>query len=222
MLVDINLLPKKEPKNYTIIFLLVTTLVLLVIAAFLLFWQGSRYDSEIALLENQITTTQRLIEIEEAKGKGGQASNSASMLQSAVRWASAAPLKTVPIIQQVTSLLPERGFIETISYSEHGSVNVTVQFDTSREAAYYLKNLLDSDWTTEVTLSSVTTRNVETNDPVAANEEEEVPPVEQPPSENLQTIVPRYIGQYQLQLNRSFINRHEQNTAELHEGGEPS
>lgn len=243
MLVEINLLPKKEPKNYMVITILLGTLLLLLVAGFFLFWQGISYQNEIASLDNQISTTQKLAAIEQEKLDGGQSTNSIAALESAVSWVSENPLKTVPIIKQVTALLPQRGFIQTISYAEAGSVNLTVQFDTSRDAAYYLKTLLDSDWFSHVSLSSVTTSQLEDRESsltssVQATERdlednfenlEDGSPLttiqleEGQAAENI-NIVPRYIGQYQLILNREFINglNKDEKNDDNSEGGEAS
>jgi len=173
MLVEINLLPKKERKNYKLITILLAALFVILVAGFVLFWQGKSYNQEISTLDNQISTTQQIAQIEQEKVVEGQVSGSVSILESAVLWASEDPLKTVPIIEHVTALLPQRGFIQNISYAETGSINMTVQFDTSREAAYYLKTLLDSEWFSDVTLSSVSTSELEDESTDSQNEQQE-------------------------------------------------
>lgn len=256
MLVEINLLPKKEQKNYKLITILLAALLVIFIAGFVLFWQGKSYNLEISTLDNQISTTQQIVQLEQAKVMEGQVSGSVSVLESAVLWASEDPLKTVPIIEHVTALLPQRGFIQNISYAETGSVNMTVQFDTSREAAYYLKTLLDSEWFSEVKLSSVSTSELatestdskneqqESNDQAAETESQEgktflIQPdgtvtevqVQTTTTEDESTvvepekdIVPRYIGQFQLQLSRDYINAQQNraNKVASTEGGEES
>lgn len=197
MLVDINLLPKKETKTYRMLIITIVAILFLLVIGILLFWHGKSLDRQLSTLDNQILTTQKLVEIEQKKTVGGMnTSNSVDMLEMAVVWASDDPVKTVPIIQHVTSLLPQRGFIQSISYTEAGNMDVTVQFDTSRESAYFLKNLLDSEWFSFVNLSSLSTTDVSiTNSDNVTNQANQV--------------VPRYIGQYQLQLNRTFIKNHE-------------
>ncbi|WP_052948877.1 hypothetical protein [Mesobacillus campisalis] len=261
MLVDINLLPKKEQKNIKIIIILLAALLLVSLAGFFLLWQGKSYNQQIASLDEQITTTQQLAEIEQEKVLAVQTSNSVAVLESAVNWASEDPLKTVPVIKHVTSLLPKRGFIQNISYSESGTVSLTVQFDTSRDAAYYLKTLLNSEWFSEVTLGSVasaelesasggaegeagTEENSETPaeeiDAQAEDENSEEPNTEgQTESEAVEKdaeetpkavkeknkeLLPRYIGTYQLQLHREYINgqQKEKSSIASSEGGNPS
>lgn len=203
MLVDINLLPKKESKHQSTIVMMLVAALLLLVAIIVLFWHGKGLDRQIAALQSEITTTQKLVEIEQEKAEGKSGANSVAILESAVEWASEEPLKTVPIIGEVASLLPQRGFLQSISYDESGMVNLSVQFDTSRESAYYLKNLLDSEWFSEITLSSLSTSSLSDMD-------------------DQSEVIPRYTGQYQLKLNRGYIQDQEQIQASLarnEEGG---
>ncbi|SEM33158.1 type IV pilus assembly protein PilN [Mesobacillus persicus] len=248
MLVEINLLPKKEKKNIKMIAILLTALFLIVVTGSYLLFQGKNYNREIATLDNQISTTQQIAQLEQAKVMDGQVSNSVAVLESAVVWASEDRLKTVPIIEHVIALLPNRGFIQTISYSEIGSVDMTVQFDTSKEAAYYLKTLIDSEWFADVKLSSVSANQLESEestnqdgqqttestdaekqestDSDSQDEDTEATSTEQTvvkqKNDANNKIVPRYIGQYQLTLSRDFINAQQNNASKVasSEGGE--
>lgn len=243
MLVEINLLPKKQRRNFKLIGILAGAVLIMLGAGITLFWQGNSYKNELVALDNQIATTQQLVQIQQDKVVGDQASNSVATLETAVIWASEDPLKTVPIIKQVTALLPKRGFIENISYAESGTVNLTVQFDTSKEAAYYLKTLLDSEWFEKVSLSSVSTSEpataeasmTETQETTENGEEttetngdettsDTQPEQEVEVSKPNHNIVPRYIGQYQLTLNRQYINaeQNNKNSVATSEGGEES
>ncbi len=69
MLVEINLLPKKEPKNVALIAILLSALFIILVAGLIVFWQGSSLDSEAKGLDNKIQTTQKLIQAEQAKQK---------------------------------------------------------------------------------------------------------------------------------------------------------
>ncbi|MBY0099122.1 PilN domain-containing protein [Mesobacillus maritimus] len=242
MLVEINLLPKKQPRNFKLIGILLGAVLLMLVAGITLLWQGNSYKNELVALDNQIATTQQLVQIQQEKVVSDQASNSVATLETAVKWASEDPLKTVPIIKHVTALLPKRGFIENISYAESGTVNLTVQFDTSKEAAYYLKTLLDSEWFEAVTLSSVSTsepataessstetqENTDGDEAPETSEDENTtdtePEKEVEESKTNTDIVPRYIGQYQLTLNRKYINaeQNNKNSVATSEGGEES
>jgi len=236
MLVEINLLPKKEQKNYTVIVILLAVLLLTLVAGFFLFWQGRSYEQQISTLDNQITTTQKLAQIEQESLVGGQVTNSVAMLESAVNWATDSTVKTVPIFEHVTGLLPKRGFIQTITYSESGNVSMTVQFDTSRDSAYYLKTLLDSEWFLDVKLTSLSTNQTDSSEaaPIASNTEEHEElsgeqTVETPQeatsdvtNETSESYVPRYIGQYEITLDQNYLKELNANQSNLakNKGGE--
>lgn len=213
MLVEINLLPKKEPKNVAIWAIIISTLFILLVAGIVFFWQGTNYNNDLSSLNNQIKTTQKLAETEQAKQTvNSQSSSSLTTLESAVQWANNEPLKSAPILKKVTALLPMRGFIQTISYTEVGTISLTVQFDTSREAAYFYKTLLDSDWISDVKLTSLATTTAEkqTTTETDANT-----------TTNEDKYIPRYTGQYEIILNRDVINQEEQakNSEESQQGG---
>lgn len=212
MLVDINLLPKKEPKNYALLAIILVALFIFLAAGSFIFWQGTSYDSKITMLDNQIKTTKKLAEAAQTALTNKQGPNTTAELEAAVKWADDVPLKSVPVIKKVTALLPARGFIQTITYTEAGTVSLTVQFDMSREAAYYLKSLLDSEWISEVSLQSITT-NLETQ---TEKSESTVPPT------NENQYIPRSIGQFEIKLDRDFINKQEKETKERQQGGNGS
>lgn len=213
MLVEINLLPKKEPKNIAILVILISSLFIILVAGIVFFWQGTSYESKITSLNNQIKTTQKLVEVEQAKqASTSQSTESLAVLESAVQWANEEPLKSAPILKRVIALLPQRGFIQTISYAEVGTISLTVQFDTSRDAAYFYKTLLDSKWISEAKLSSLatnTTENKESSETDSNN------------TTNEEQYIPRYTGQYEIKLNRNVINQEERltNTSAGGQGG---
>ncbi|WP_147532506.1 fimbrial protein [Bacillus marasmi] len=207
MLVEINLLPKKDPKSTAFLVIISSALVILLLAGLLILWQGNSLKNELNSLNSQISATQKLVQAEQAKlDKNKLGTESYAQLDSAVKWSNDEPLKSAPILKRVVALLPERGFIQNISYAETGTVTMSVQFDSSREAAYFYKTLLDADWINAATLSSIATADVKEVD-AAGNEIEAT-------SENL---VPRYTGQYSVTLNRDIINSQE--LAELQGGG---
>jgi len=200
MLVEINLLPKKEPKSITLLVFILSAFFIILVAGLLIFWQGTRLNGEISRLKNEITTTQKLVETEQAKqGKNNVASDSFAQLESAVNWANDEPLKSAPIIKRLVALLPARGFVQTISYAESGTMTMAIQFDSSREAAYFYKTLLDQSWIESATLSSLATSNSEQSDSEGTTENINAD----------EQFVPRYLGQFEVILNRDNINNEE-------------
>ena len=157
MLVDINLLPQKEAKNKSLLTLAIVFSSILLLGIVITVVLNNSYNSKLAELENQITLTEQLVEIEQQKIVAYQSSNSISDLGNTVKWAQSYPLKKVPILKNLTTILPERGFIQSFTYEESGSVRLTVQFEMSREAAYFLNSLLESNWVTNAKLNSLDT-----------------------------------------------------------------
>lgn len=208
MLVEINLLPRKQPKSIAFLVIISSALVILLLAGLLILWQGSRLENELNNLNSKISSTQKLVQAEQAKlEKNKLGTESYTQLDSAVKWANDEPIKSAPILKRIVALLPERGFIQNISYAETGNVTMTVQFDSSREAAYFYKTLLDADWITGATLSSLAATEIDGNGDSKTDTN----------TEDNEKILPRYTGQYTLTLNRNIINSQE--LAETQGGG---
>jgi Tfp pilus assembly protein PilN len=170
MLVDINLLPQKErgKKGLIVIISIVSALFLMLGGYYL--WQIQTAKKNIANLENQIETTKKIVEAEQSNAEQSESNMSVTVLKNAVEWANSYPIQTVPVMQYLTSLLPERGFIQSFSYTEAGTVSISVQFDSGREAAYFLDTLNESEWIDEVSLSSLSTQQVNVGDDVTASQ----------------------------------------------------
>jgi Tfp pilus assembly protein PilN len=212
MLVEINLLPQKEPRKFNLILLIVILALILVVVGFY-FWQIQTTKSEVQNLDKQISMTKEIAVKEEKNAESNESQMSISLLKGAVEWANSYPIQTIPIMQHLTSLLPERGFIQSFAYAEAGTVILTVQFDSAREAAYFLDNLGESEWVGEPTLNSLTIQEKEKAENTATQttgEESPAEPVNEdqvstPENENNDNsndqYLPRYIGQFEIKLN---------------------
>lgn len=195
MTVEINLLPEKDAKDkkslYT--FIAIGSVAIIVLIGMII--MGSSLQSKNMELENKATKIKNLVEAEQKMLAEYQSSNSVVELQNAVNWAKTYPVKTVPIMRELSALLPERGFITSFHYNEDGDVELKVQFDTSREAAYYLKSLLDSEWIDDAILnelSMITLGTTDDSDETAKNDE-----------------IQRYIGTFAITLNQEKILKDE-------------
>jgi Tfp pilus assembly protein PilN len=218
MLVEINLLPQKEPRKFNLVILILLLALIILVGAFY-FWQIQSTKSELANLDKQISMTKETAAKQEKNAEKNESQMSISLLKDAVDWANTYPVQTIPIMQHLTSLLPERGFIQSFTYAEAGTVILTVQFDSAREAAYFLDNLGESEWVGEPTLNSLTVQEQEkaespaaesTNQEGAEATEGQTPEQTATPAatttiENkLNTndlYLPRYIGQFEIKLN---------------------
>jgi Tfp pilus assembly protein PilN len=155
MLVEINLLPQKEPKKIGFIITLSCLVTLLLIISVFYLWQTNVVKGNIASVEGQIEMTKKTAEKENKSTESVEAASSVSQLKSAIEWVNEYPIQTIPVMLHLTSLLPERGFIKSFAYTEAGTISLSVQFDSAREAAYFLDNLNESKWIEEASLSSL-------------------------------------------------------------------
>jgi Tfp pilus assembly protein PilN len=172
MLVEINLLPKKERGKKSLILMIISFAALFLFIGGLYFWQLQGVRNDIVSVDRQIDMTKKIIETTQNNPNNNESALSVTVLKNAVEWANSYPIQTVPVMQHLTALLPQRGFIQTFGYIEAGTVTLSVQFDSSREAAYFLDNLNESDWIDDASLSSLTaqelqetTKEVTTNTP---------------------------------------------------------
>jgi Tfp pilus assembly protein PilN len=161
MLVEINLLPQKEPRKKSFFIIIAAMAVIFLSLGTYYFLQIQSTKSDIANLDSQIKMTKDLAAIEEKNANKSESELSITLLKSAVEWANSYPIQTIPVMQHLTGLLPERGFIQTFAYSEAGTVTISVQFDSAREAAYFLDSLNESEWIDDANLSSLTAKEQE-------------------------------------------------------------
>ena len=195
MLVDINLLPKKEPKNVVFLLSAVIVAAIAVIAAAVFYVLVDRAERQIDSLEKELKQTRALQAVELQKLADLESAKEIDELNKATQWAKDYPLKMVPLLRNMTELLPERGFIMNFSYAEDGTVTVSVQFDTSEQAAYYLKRLSDAKFIADVQLKSLSAVNVnEKNDEQRTAGEQ---------------VVPRYLAQYEMHIRKQALEEKE-------------
>jgi type IV pilus assembly protein PilN len=211
VLVEINLLPQKQQKRSITVRIIIIIALTMLLISLLTFWQVQKYNNEIRHLEanivnfeQSITSLQQEVNVE--------STNSYVELSNAVEWSLTYPIKSVAVLKHLTSLLPERGFLLTYSYTETGMLSLTVQFDTKKEAAYYLSWLIDSPWIEEVKLSQLSS---------SQNEATEGTPEIQGENET-EPYLPRYTGNFEITLNREAIRYAQQQaegTENQNEGG---
>lgn len=195
MLVEINLLPQKQRKRSTSFRIVLLLLLTFLICSFLLYWQVQRYNhqinqiqADISNYEQSIATIQQEVNVE--------STNSYVELSNAVEWSTKYPIKSVSVLKHLTSLLPERGFLLTYSYTESGTLSLTVQFDTKKEAAYYLNWLNDSEWINEVKLLQLSTGQTETTGETLEKQ-----------NTTEEEYLPRYTGNFEITLDRDKIRQ---------------
>jgi type IV pilus assembly protein PilN len=209
MLVEINLLPKKEHRKSSLFVIAILIFLLLASAFIAIYIQGSSYESKMEAVDKQIDSLQKLNTAHQDKLSGDEAGNSAIKLQSALQWAEQYPMETVVLMQNIIALLPERGFIQSFEYSNMNTVLITIQYDASRDAAYYLSSLKQSEWVQEADLLNI----------VAVKMEEEAEEGETNGSGTSdKKILPRYSAAYNIIFKPEFFK----GSKNASEGGDES
>ncbi|EZP76333.1 fimbrial assembly family protein [Parageobacillus genomosp. 1] len=191
MIVEINLLPKKEPKNAAVIVSIAVFAALLIAAAVVFYVLSARVNEQINVLTGELKQIRAMQAIEQQKQKDAQSAQEIKELHEAVQWSKNYPLKMVPLLRNMTKLLPERGFVMNFSYAGNGTVTVAVQFDTSEQAAYYLKRLEDAKFVEAVQLKNVSAVNATDKNNGQDTEEKQV--------------VPRYLAQYEIHVRKQAL-----------------
>lgn len=189
MLVEINLLPKRERKSQLIPLLPIVVAMLLIVGAITFYVIVQRMEQQITQLKTELDQTKALRIAEEEKQKTKTNASVGAQLQEAIRWAEQYPVHTVALLHELIERLPERGFLMNVSYARDGVIQLTVQFDTTRESAAYLQALKDVSFIADVKLTSLTATE--------GKKEEE-------------GTMPRYIGQFSVQLNMEAWKKQQQ------------
>ncbi|WP_211653929.1 PilN domain-containing protein [Planococcus alpniumensis] len=186
MLVDINLLPQKERDRPAFLIAAISILLLAVIIWAVLAFMASSHENEQQVLNAQavqVAAEQAAIrsQLEVAQGM-----NEEQQLKATVDWAESYQFDTVPLLEELVSILPERGFFDNFSYTGLDEVVLSVQFDTTREAAYYLAQLKASELIESAMLDTVVQEEFDTEEVEENIDNEEIVIQE----------TPRYIATY--------------------------
>ncbi|WP_237146580.1 fimbrial assembly protein [Planococcus halocryophilus] len=109
----------------------------------------------------QVATEQEAIR---TRLEAAQGMNEEQQLKATVDWAEGYQFDTVPLLKELVSILPARGFFDSFSYTGLDQAILSVQFDTAREAAYYLAQLKTSELIESATLDSVAQNEIDTTE----------------------------------------------------------
>lgn len=188
MLVDINLLPKKEQKNIASLLLVAVALVLFVSSFIYIYWQKTSTEQAINQLDQETEITNEILSMEQQKIIDYQSSNAVEQLEKAINWTAQLPFNMNFVVQELTKLLPERGFILDFAYTD-SAVDCMIQFDVSAEAAYYLNALLNLPWLTEATLTERKTEFIDESEQTTKKD----------------SVLPRYVAQYEMKIDLNAV-----------------
>ncbi|WP_040207785.1 hypothetical protein [Neobacillus jeddahensis] len=214
MLIDINLLPKRDEKNiasYVIVGSIV--LVLIILAASVLFYLNDK-QQDLQTIEKQVAQNQKIVDEQRQKLVDFQSSKSVVELEQAINWAKEQPFDMVYVLRDLTKALPQRGFILDWEIGEDQKIKQQVQFDTKSYAAYYLHEVLNIPWVDEAVIVEAKTSDIMmTTD--GGETQTEVEPTET-------DVLPRYVATYEIRLDVSKLKKQiaEKNKKDKTEEGE--
>jgi type IV pilus assembly protein PilN len=200
-IIDINLLPEKEKKSSLFVYSIAIILLLFFVACLFFFFSLRSVQTETVRTVEGLSQTKKIIEVQQTKLLDSESSQGARQLEETIEWMTNYPIETVPVLNELISLLPPRGFIQTFEYSERQSINASIQFDSSRDAAYYLHHIKEVEWIREAEILEITTNNMTS---------EEI--------ESEERAVPRYLADFSLSLDSVILQ--ESDDTSLEEEGE--
>ncbi|MGG5254892.1 PilN domain-containing protein [Neobacillus sp. SM06] len=176
MLVEINLLPKKEPRKFGFFAaMLIFAVVFLSIAA-IYFWQIHSTNQQLEKTNKQLALLDKVIETKTIQSSQNKTPNSVNRLKKSIDWVESSKMETVPVLDELTSLLPERGFILSYqSETESDTVKLSVQFDTANDAAYYLNRLNQSKMVAEASIGTISSNPASTDGSATSNSSATMP-----------------------------------------------
>lgn len=201
MLVEINLLPKKPPKNVALP---------LVLGVMLLLFSAVGAFGYMQIEEKKEKAQQAAEQLKQVKAQQAQLQANEAILQQqeqyeslvqAVDWSQARSIDVVFLLRHFIGLLPERGFFLDFQYAQSETIQLQVQFDTSRQAAYYLKDLLDSPYVEEAAILSV--QAVKSSTEINNDQSDETAAVVSEETED--NRLPRYVAAYELSLKKDEL-----------------
>ncbi|WP_088007241.1 PilN domain-containing protein [Indiicoccus explosivorum] len=184
MLVDINLLPQKERDRPAVVIAAASILLAALLIWITLFFMTNGEENRQQALQAESAETAALqAELRDLiAARSGL--NEEQQLAATVMWAQDYQYDTVPLLAELASLLPERGFFVSYSFAGPNTATLEVQFDNTREAAFYLTHLKNSELLSDASLLSV--------------QGEEVGEEEEGMDEDATLVLPRYVASYEL------------------------
>lgn len=156
MVVQINLLPKKEQKNRTYLLIMVIFIMILVVTSFLFYRKIASLKEEIQQIQNEASEMEAMrISLEKKTEANHQANvENIKVLQEMVERVEQLPINTVDLLTRISNLLPKSAYIETFQYVEQ-TISMTIVIREEMEAAYFYRLLLEEKWTEDVKVLNV-------------------------------------------------------------------
>ncbi len=150
----IDLLPRTDREAKVLPYALSALLIIWILAAAsvaYMYVSGKSQLDEQTLTIQQLTDDSTLKQLELAK-LNGSGSSPAAIIQSI----EAAKMDAVAVLDQLDIILPEKGVIRDIAYTQGGTIDLTVDFTGLDQASAYLADLKSLYFSVSVGISSIT------------------------------------------------------------------
>jgi type IV pilus assembly protein PilN len=154
MLVEINLLPKKEPRNITPYLMISSTVLIVMIIGYVMYSNITDEKKELVNVKAGIQQVKLQQITEEKKMKDNSNNNFTEQLQQIVGAIENKRLNSVDLMNRMVFLLPQKGYFKSYKY-ENGTITLHVLYKEYAEAAYYYKRLQEEEWVSSIKMSSV-------------------------------------------------------------------
>ncbi|MDP4550460.1 hypothetical protein Q9251_06155 [Alkalihalobacillus macyae] len=184
MLIDINLLPNKPKRTFSFILIPISAGAVILAVFLWLFVSSHQLKSEQITLKDRLEKTSELMVA--LQSSDVSAASSGQTLQEYVDWLDGVKFSTVTLLDDLVMRLPERGYFMNYDYDGSETVNLTVQFDQMKEVSHYLSELNSSENVLSASVLTVTTADL--------TEEE-----------GNSRILPRYITEYEIEINKANL-----------------
>ncbi len=155
MLMDINLLEEKEKPNRLPYFIIGIGILALLFLAAGTWYFDSRLSSEIDIQKDQLvnlTNKQSVLQ----DSLNNEELNQRTELQTAVKQEKDNILPPVRLLNDLISLLPEHGYFASYLFTS-SHIELTVNFDSFKDAAAYTNHLSQKNYVTYVNLNNIST-----------------------------------------------------------------
>ncbi|WP_096435952.1 PilN domain-containing protein [Alteribacter populi] len=210
MPVEINLMPKQEKKDRTILYFLGGFLILSLLAVVSVGFYGSHIEEQSAAVEEELI--EKRLESAELQNEIDSLSDADKVkLNLMIEELDSKVIPGSAVLQEMVSLMPPEGYFLEYEYSFPFEIYLEAGFYEIRDIAYYLRAIEDSD-----IVASVTLLQIEGED-MTENEEEEEQSNESFASEqNQEQYLPHYVAALSVTLNPEAVKTHgeEEDTGE--------
>lgn len=195
MLIDINLLPNKQKRSFSFMLIPISAGAVLFLVFGWMMYSSFQLKAEQETLTDRLEKTTELVAALQATEAGTVSSG--QTLQEYVDWLDGVQFSTVALLDDLVRRLPERGYFMNYEFDGSETVTLTVQFDQMKEVSQYLNELNESENVQTASLLTVS----------AADLTEET-------VDNESRILPRYITDYEIVINKSNLRTNEEEEQE--------